>query len=256
MAATSGSSPAAAAACSPSSRRVLAEQPPQHACLGPGHDRCDRLHDGLEEQRSFGLVTTGPQHGPAVFGGLGGEGLGQRGLPDAGFADDRHEPGLPSGGRIPCLPQQPDLAVAPGQRCPASQVPVARGRAPALVRSAIPPAVLLAQDGQVQLSRLRRRVGAELTPEPLAERLIAGERLRLLAGRCRSRHVPAVCRLVERVSGDGRLRVARRQPRIPGRQRRLGRHQPHPAQQLSYLLPGWIRPVRIGLVADRGTRDQ
>ena len=108
----------------------------------------------------------------------------------------------------------------------------------------------------MQLPRLRRRIGAELAAEPLPQRLVGGERLGLLARRGRGRHVPAVRRLVERVRGDGRLRVASRPPRVPGRQRRLGRRQPDPAQQLAHLLASPIRPVRVLLVADRGARGQ
>ena len=108
----------------------------------------------------------------------------------------------------------------------------------------------------MQLPCLRRRVGAELTAEPLPQRLVGGERPGLLAGRGRGRHVPAVSRLVERVRGDGRFRVTRCPSRVPGRQRRLGRRQPDPAQQLAHLIASRIRPVRVVLLADRGARGQ
>ena len=94
-------------------RGVLAEQFPQRARRGAGHHRRDRLHDRLEEQRPFGLIAAGPQHGPAIFCGLGREEFGQRGLADPRLAHDRDQPGLPPGGRAPRLPQHPHLAVPP-----------------------------------------------------------------------------------------------------------------------------------------------
>jgi len=188
---------------------VLAEQLAQRARGGTGRHWRDRLHDRLQEQRPFGLVTTAPEHGAAIPGGLGRERLGQRRLPDPRLAGDRDQPRLAAGGCGPRFPQYLALPVPPGQQdrarprfwrqCPAGPAP---GQ----------PAVLLAQDGQVQLPCLRRRVGAELAAKPLPQRLVGGERLGLLAGRGRRRHVPAVRRLVEGVRGDGRFRKARRPP--------------------------------------------
>ena len=232
---------------------VLAEQPPQRACRGAGRRRPDRLHDRLQEQRPFGLVTAGPQHGAAVPRGLGGERLGQGGLPDPRLAGDRDQPRPARGRRGPRLPQHHALPVPSGQR-DRSRLRSWRHRPAGAAAGEA--AVLLAQDGQVQLPRLRRRVGAELAAEPLPQRLVSSERPGLFAGRGRGRHVPAVRRLIERVRGDGGLCVACRPLRVPGRQRCLGRGQPDPAQQLAHLLAGWIRPVRVVLLVDRGARGQ
>ena len=164
----------------------------------------------------------------------------------------------------PGLPQHPHLTIPPHQRGPArlgcarlgcARLGYARRR-PAVSVARGRTAVLLAQNRQVQLPCLRRRVGTEVAAEPLPERLVNREGLRWLACRGRGRHVPPVRRLVERIGGHGRFRIACRQPRVPGRQRRLGRGQPHPAQQPAYLLAGRIGPVRVRLVADRGARGQ
>ena len=247
---------------------------------GSGHDGRDRLHDRLDEQRPLGVIAPGPQHGPAVLGRFGREGLRQRRLPDARLADDHDEPGMTAGGRIPCLPEHPYLAVPPGQGRPAWLRAAQRrpawyqrrrgaarqrsaayviGEAAAAAATAEPtrdPAFLLAQDGQVQLPRLRRRIGAKLVAEPLPERFIRGQGLGLLARRGRGRHVPAMSRLVERVGRHSRLRVAHRQRRASRRQRRLGRGQASPAQQLAHLFTGPVRPVRVRLVVDRRARGQ
>ena len=108
----------------------------------------------------------------------------------------------------------------------------------------------------MQLPRRQGRIGAKLAAEPLPEVLVRGQGFGLLARLDRGRHVPAMSRLVERVGGHGRFRVTRRPPRVPGRQRRLGRDQADPAQQLAHLLAGRIRPVRVRLVADRRARGQ
>jgi len=116
--------------------------------------------------------------------------------------------------------------------------------------------VLFPQDRQVQLSRLRRRIGTELAAEPPPERLVRGQGLGLLARRRRGRHVPAVRRLVEWIGGHGRFGVARCPSRITGGQRRLGRREPDPAQHVADLLASRVRPVRVRLVADRGAGGQ
>src|SRR6185437_6564618 len=75
-------------------------------------------------------------------------------------------------GRGPRLPQFLALPVAPGQQDRARLRAWRRrpaGPAPGQ------PAVLLAQDGQVQLPCPRRRVGAELAAEPLPQCLVGGQ---------------------------------------------------------------------------------
>ncbi len=238
-------------------RRVLAEHLPQLLARGAGHDGGDRLHDRLEEQRPFRLVAAGPQHGPAVFGGLGGEELGQRGLPDPRLTDDHHELRLSAGRPVPRVTQGPELAFPADQhRCtrPAACDPGAFARRP--TASVGRSNVLLAQDRQMQVARLRGRIDAKLFAQPPLQRRISGQGFRLLTGGGRGRHVPAVGRFVERVGGHGRGRVPGRQPRVPGPHRGLGGDQPQTAQQLAHLFAGRIGPARVRLVADRGAGGQ
>ena len=225
---------AAAAACSPGYWPPAARAPRRTAA-------------GTATVRSR---SSGSEHGAAIPGGLGGERLGQRGLADAA-SPDVTSPGLPAGGRgpglrstpIPVAPGQPVPGLGPARRRPAGPAP-GRGRRPA--RAGWPGAA----PGSAAPGRRRARGRAA------PQRLVRGQRPGLLARRGRGRHVPAVRRLVERIGGHGRFRVARRPPRVPGRQRRLGRRQPGPAQQLAHLLAGRLRPVRVRLVADRGARGQ
>jgi hypothetical protein len=145
---------------------MLAEQLPQGARGHTADHRRHRLHDRLQEQRSFGLVAARPQHGRAGHFSLGREILGEGRLADPGLPDDHDQARIPGYGAAPGLAQRSRLGISACQHRTAAGRPCGTGRpdgasrCPAACRQ---PILLLAQDRQVQF--VRQRHPARARPE-------------------------------------------------------------------------------------------
>ena len=168
---------------------VLAEQVAQRGRRHPADGRGHRLHDRLQEKRPLGLIAARAQHGRAVIGGLSRKVLGECRLPDPGLTDDHDEAGIRGDGAAPGSVQGRGLGIPAGQRGPAvhrcPRAGAGRCLAGAGRRAARQVSTLIAQDSQVQILCLGRRVGPQFFGQAGAQRRIGGQRLGRLTGRGR-----------------------------------------------------------------------
>ena len=205
--------------------------------------------------RQLGLEVRAPV-GPHLHTHSLGECLGQRGLADAGVADDQHDREVAVQGVRHGLLEPAELGGAPQQpgRGSRRHDPDRTGwrAGPGHQRRN----VFVPQDRQVQGDRLVHRVDAELVGEQGAAPVERPERLLLPPERIGGRHQHLVGGLGERVERHCPLGKGQRRSRFTGDQR-----QPAGIDEDLHLLLGvgvaqLVGPSRVGLVLEHRAADE
>ena len=225
----------------PQHRYELGQQPGEIRGARPGqrHDlgggsgrqrRGERVDERLQEQRALGGVAARGEHEPAARPRVVDEGVGEPGLAHPAVARHQHDRCAARHGGGPGPGEGGELGGAAGQ----VRWPFALGG--------------VTQDRQVQLPGRGRGVDAQLVGESRAQRVVGGERLRLLPRGEERGHEQPVGLLVEAVGRDGRRRRIDGGARIARAQRGRRKGEPAHPQEPVALRAGPRHPLRVRLV--------